>query len=264
MTGQNLRMRLLRTSHPGPTLIVTLAGFLMANSSGSLWSSLGIALTVFTGQLCIGWTNDLVDLESDRSQARKNKPLANGTISVRTVVIATGISITVCILLSLLGPFGLRGGSLHLLAVCCGIAYNFYFKKSVLSPLPYVIAFGAFPSAIALSKNHAVPTWLVILGALFGIAAHFANVVKDMDQDQLAGLNGLPQRLGTRASLLVAGTALLIIAVILAIQTHLWVPVPVSTAAVLLLFFAPKRYCFPLVMVLALIDVVILVSRVSL
>jgi 4-hydroxybenzoate polyprenyltransferase len=264
MTGQNLRMRLLRTSHLGPTLLVTLVGFLLAHSSGSVWSALGIALTIFTGQLCIGWTNDLVDLESDRSQARRNKPLAKGTISVRTVQIATSVALTACILLSLLGPFGLRGGSLHLLAVGCGIAYNFYFKQSFLSPLPYIIAFGAFPSAIALSKNHPVPIWLMTLGALFGIAAHFANVVKDMAQDRLAGLRGLPQRLDSRVSLLVAGAALLIVSVILASHSHLWIPVPISVVAVLLLFITPTKFSFPLVMALAFVDVVILVSRVSL
>lgn len=264
MTRQNLRMRLLRTSHLGPTVFVTLTGFLMANSSGSIWSALGIALTIFTGQLSIGWTNDLVDREIDREQGRKNKPLANQTISIRTVVIATGIALISCVLLSLLGPFGLRGGSLHLLAVSCGIAYNFYFKKSVLSPLPYIIAFGAFPSAIALSKNHAVPIWLMSLGALFGLAAHFANVVKDMEQDRKAGLRGLPQRLGTKVSLLVAGVSLLIVSVILASHSHLWIPVPISVIAVLLLFLTPTKFSFPLVMALALTDVVILVSRVSL
>ncbi len=263
-TGQNLCMRLLGTSHIGPTFMVTLIGFLLAQSSGSTGSALGIALTIFTGQLSIGWTNDLVDRESDRSQGRKNKPLANGTVSVKTVSIATALSLTSCILLSLLGPFGIRGGSLHLLGVGCGIAYNFYFKKSLLSPLPYVIAFAAFPSAIALSKNHPVQLWLVMLGALFGIAAHFANVVKDMDRDRLAGLYGLPQKLGTRVSVAIAGSALLIITVILATHTHIWFPVPVGVVSVLLLFIAPPRLCFPLVMLLALIDVALLVSRVSL
>ena len=257
-------MRLLGTSHIGPTFMVSLIGFLMAHSSGSMGSALGIALTIFTGQLCIGWTNDLVDRESDRSQGRKNKPLANGTVSVKTVTFATALSLTTCILLSLFGPFGLRGGALHLLGVSCGIAYNFYFKKSLLSPLPYVIAFAAFPSAIALSKNHPVPLWLVILGALFGIAAHFANVVKDMDRDRLAGLYGLPQRLGTRVSVSVAGSALLVIAVILASNTHIWFPVPIGIVSVLLLTVAPPRLCFPLVMMLALIDVLLMVSRVSL
>lgn len=264
MSRENLRMRLLGTSHIGPSLMVTFIGYLMASSTGPIGSALGIALTIFTGQLCIGWTNDLVDLESDRSQNRKNKPLANGTISIRTVAIATGISLAICVLLSLLGPFGIRGGSLHLVGVSCGIGYNFYFKKSLLSPVPYIIAFGAFPSAIALSKNHSVPIWLMTLGALFGVAAHFTNVVKDMDQDRLAGLRGMPQRLGTRASLLVAGAALLLVAIILAAHTHLWIPVPIGAFAVLILFVAPTRYCFPFVMALALTDVVILVSRISL
>jgi len=257
-------MRLLRTSHFWPTALVTLAGYLMTQSSGSIASALGIALTIFTGQLCIGWTNDLVDLESDRLQGRKNKPLANGTISVSTIVIATSLSMTICIPLSLFGPFGLHGGLLHLLGVSCGISYNFYFKRTLLSPLPYVIAFAAFPSAIALSKNHAVPIWLIAMGGLFGLAAHFANVVKDVDRDRFAGLRGLPQVLGTRNSLLIAGTALLVISALLAIHTHLWIPVPISAAAVLLLLVAPTRFCFPVVMALALTDVVILVSRISL
>lgn len=245
-------------------MIVTLAGFMMAQSSGSIASALGIALAVFTGQLSIGWTNDLLDLESDRSQSRTNKPLAVGSISAKTVKIATYISLTACILLSLFGPFGFRGGSLHLLAVGAGLSYNFIFKKTLLSPLPYAVAFAALPSAIALSKHHRVPIWLIALGALFGLAAHFANVVKDMEQDRLAGVYGLPQRLGSKVSLIFAGTFLLVIAIILASLTHLWIPVPISALVVVLLFVAPPRFSFPLVMALAIADIVIMVSRISL
>jgi 4-hydroxybenzoate polyprenyltransferase len=41
-------------------------------------------------------------------------------------------------------------------------------------------------------------------GALFGMAAHFINVIKDMEEDQESGINGLPQRLGKKRSILVA------------------------------------------------------------
>jgi 4-hydroxybenzoate polyprenyltransferase len=41
-------------------------------------------------------------------------------------------------------------------------------------------------------------------GALLGIAAHFINVIKDMDQDRTSGINGLPQRCGKRASIFIA------------------------------------------------------------
>ena len=264
MTGENLRMRLLRTSHLGPSVVVTLVGFLLAKSIWTVGAALVIAAAVLSGQLCIGWTNDLIDLESDRTQARKNKPLAVGSISVVMVRTATIMVGTLCIPLSLFGPFGLRGGSVHLLGVAGGLSYDFYFKRTRLSPLPFFIAFAALPTAIVLSKNHSVPLWLILAGGLFGIAAHFSNVVKDMDRDREAGLRGLPQILGTRASLLIAGISLLIISVLLANYTHVWIPVPISAVAVLMLFFAQSKYCFPLVMGLALADVAILVSQVSL
>jgi 4-hydroxybenzoate polyprenyltransferase len=41
-------------------------------------------------------------------------------------------------------------------------------------------------------------------GALFGMAAHFINVIKDMKQDQVSGIEGLPQRLGTMKSIVIA------------------------------------------------------------
>jgi len=192
-------------------VVVTLVGYLLARSILPLGSSLVIAAAVFSGQLCVGWTNDLIDLERDRTESRKNKPLAVGSISVVMVRTATIVVGAVCIPLSLLGPMGMRGGSVHLLGVGCGLSYDFYFKRTPLSPLPFIIAFAALPSAIVLSKNYSVPLWLILAGGLFGVAAHFANVVKDMDRDREAGLRGLPQILGTRASLLIAGIALLII-----------------------------------------------------
>ena len=223
-----------------------------------------IALAIFLGQLSVGWTNDLADLKTDRSQGRDNKPLATGEIGVRTVITATICSLTLCIPLSLFGPLGLIGGSLHLMGVACGLSYNFYFKKTLLSPLPYVIAFAAMPSAIVLSQRATVPTWLVFTGAIFGVAAHFSNVIKDMDKDRASGIIGLPQLLGPRGSLIISASAFLAIAVLLSTHSHFWIPIPVSILAVLLLIILPDRFSFPIVMALALIDVALLVSKVSL
>ena len=105
---------------------------------------------------------------------------------------------------NLLGPLGIKGGLVYMLGLACGVAYNFYFKFSILSPLPYAIAFAALPSSVALSKDVTPPVWMWLGGALFGMAAHFINVIKDMEQDQVSGIQGLPQRLGTKKSILVA------------------------------------------------------------
>jgi 4-hydroxybenzoate polyprenyltransferase len=91
-----------------------------------------------------------------------------------------------------------------MLGIACGVAYNFHFKFSILSPLPYAIAFAALPSSIALSKDITPPVWMWLGGALFGMAAHFINVIKDMKEDQVSGIQGLPQRLGTKKSIVVA------------------------------------------------------------
>jgi 4-hydroxybenzoate polyprenyltransferase len=45
---------------------------------------------------------------------------------------------------------------------------------------------------------------MLLGGALFGMAAHFINVIKDMDEDQASGIKGLPQRLGKTKSIAVA------------------------------------------------------------
>lgn len=41
-------------------------------------------------------------------------------------------------------------------------------------------------------------------GAIFGTAAHFINVIKDMDQDRASGIGGAPQRIGKRNSIVAA------------------------------------------------------------
>ena len=105
---------------------------------------------------------------------------------------------------NLLGPLGIKGGLVYMLGIACGVVYNFHFKFSILSPLPYAIAFAALPSSVALSKDVTPPVWMWLGGALFGMAAHFINVIKDMKQDQVSGIQGLPQRLGTKKSIVVA------------------------------------------------------------
>ena len=112
--------------------------------------------------------------------------------------------VPIAILVNLFGPLGFIGGGLSLFAVGWAVAYNFYFKFNVFSPLPYASAFAALPSCMALSKDQLPPLWMWLGGALFGVAAHFLNVIKDMKQDNQSGIKGLPQRVGTKASVFVA------------------------------------------------------------
>jgi 4-hydroxybenzoate polyprenyltransferase len=51
---------------------------------------------------------------------------------------------------------------------------------------------------------------MLLGGSIFGMAAHFINVIKDMKEDQASGIQGLPQRLGTKRSVIVAITLIVL------------------------------------------------------
>jgi 4-hydroxybenzoate polyprenyltransferase len=195
---------LLKASHFGPTLLVTAISFGFADYYWWEGPALVIAFGVFTGQLIVGWSNDLYDYEDDLRHNRLNKPLVAKTISKDYLQKWLRFMVPFSFIANLLGPLGIKGGLVYMLGVACGVAYNFYFKFSLLSPLPFANAFAALPSCIAISKDITPPAWMWLGGALFGMAAHFINVIKDMKEDQLSEIGGLPQRLGTNKSVIAA------------------------------------------------------------
>ena len=199
------KLRGLRSaSHFGPTLLVTAISFGFANYYWWEGPAYVIAFGVFTGQLVVGWSNDLYDYQDDLTHQRMNKPLVAGLITQEFLRKWIKIMLPFSFVANLLGPLGIKGGLVYMLGIACGVGYNFYFKFSWLSPLPYAIAFAALPSSVAISKDITPPLWMWLGGALFGIAAHFLNVLKDMKADQKSGIRGLPQRLGTLNSIIAA------------------------------------------------------------
>jgi 4-hydroxybenzoate polyprenyltransferase len=195
---------LLKAAHFGPTLIVTSISFAFATYYWWEGPAFVIAFGVFTGQLIVGWSNDLYDYDDDLRHQRTKKPLVSGLITKHYLRKWLRFMVPFSFVANLLGPLGIKGGSVYMLGIACGVAYNFYFKFSILSPLPYAIAFAALPSSVVISKDLNPPVWMLLGGALFGMAAHFINVIKDMDQDQASGIKGLPQRQGKVKSIVTA------------------------------------------------------------
>ena len=195
---------LRKASHFGPTILVTTISFFFARIYWWEGPAYVIAFGVFLGQLVVGWSNDLIDYQDDLRHHRTNKPLVAGLITQSLLRKSIFIVLPLAIAFNLFGPLGFIGGSLSVFAIGCAVAYNFYFKFTPASPLPYAIAFAALPSSIAISKEITPPVWMWLGGALFGTAAHFINVIKDMDEDHQSGIKGLPQRLGKKNSILAA------------------------------------------------------------
>jgi 4-hydroxybenzoate polyprenyltransferase len=205
---------LLGATHPLPTVAVTVLATVVAAAAGrSAAGCVLVAAAVLTGQLSIGWLNDLLDRDRDLAAARRDKPLVTGLVSPRQVATSCAVAVTACVPLSLAS--GLLAGLVHLVAVAGGWAYDLGLKRTALSWLPYAASFGLLTAflTLGLPGHPAPPWWLVTAGALLGTGAHFLNVVPDVEHDLAAGIRGLPQRLGAARSA-VAGAVLLAAAVV--------------------------------------------------
>jgi 4-hydroxybenzoate polyprenyltransferase len=203
--------------HPIPSVAVTaLAAGLTALADLPPGQAILVPAAVLTGQLSIGWSNDYLDAERDRLVDRSDKPVAAGAVSARVAGVAAGVALTLTLVLS--AALGWPGGAAALVTVLCGWLYNLGLKSTILSWLPYAIAFGMLPAIATLSATPSrLPAlWAMTAGALFGVAAHLANVLPDLSQDASTGVRGLPHRLGAKGTALVgAGLLLAVSAVVL-------------------------------------------------
>ncbi|MEV0896724.1 UbiA family prenyltransferase [Actinoplanes sp. NPDC049802] len=265
-------LALLRSSHPEPGAAVTLAMTLLAAGAGHRGSRLLlVALTVAASQLAVGWVNDRLDAERDRRAGRRDKPVASGAVSPRTVGAAgIGAALGVPLLAFDLGLPALLAISV---ATVSALLYDWPLKNTAFSVVPYLVAFGLLPAfvVLALPGHPAPPVWLVAAGALLGGGAHFANVLPDLADDAATGVRGLPHRIGAAGSQLAAAGLLLGATLTLVLGPPgppSWTGSAAIAAAVVVLplgWYAARRAdgrpvaLFRAVIVVALIDVLLLV-----
>ncbi len=255
---------LLGAAHLGPTLAVTVLAGLLAHAQGiGGWRNVLVVLAVLTGQLSIGWSNDLIDLARDRATSRTDKPLATGAGSVRAVRIACGGAVLATVVLSL--AVGLVAGLVQLGLVACGWAYNLGLKATVWSWLPYAGAFGGLPVFVALADGSLPPWWWPVGAALLGVGAHLVNVLPDVDDDLATGVRGLPHRLGPQLIAPVAAAVLALASVVVLVGASPPLPVAATSAVVVaglsaLVVMGRDRLPFLAAVAIALVDAVLLVA----
>ncbi|BFV56434.1 UbiA family prenyltransferase [Kitasatospora sp. CMC57] len=264
---------LVRASHAPPTFAVT--GVVAALAVGSGHDAPGavlVVLAVLTGQLSIGWCNDLVDHRRDAATGRRDKPLVSGAVGRRTVVRAAGGALALCVLLSFAN--GRVAGPVHLAAVAAAWTYNLGVKRTVLSWLPYAVGFGLLPAfvTLALPGRPWPPLWAVAAGALLGTGAHAANVLPDIEDDLGTGVRGLPQRLGPlgartlAAATLATASAVLVLGPPGPVGVTGWAGLLVTGALAFAVVLPPRsgpdsRLPFHAALGLAALDVALLLAR---
>ena len=257
---------LLRAAHPVPALAVTvLAGLLAVAIDLPPERTALVVAAVLTGQLSIGWSNDLLDRARDRAVGRVDKPLATGALP--TAVARSALAVVVVLTVPLGLACGLAAGAVHLVCTAAGWAYNLGLKATAWSWLPYAVCFGGIPVFVALADRPSVlpPAWIPVTGALLGVGAHFLNVLPDLGDDATTGIRGLPHRVGARWSPVVATAVLVLASVVTVVGSDVG---PMPAAATLLLVGALAvvalvgrgRRPFLAAIGIALVDVVLLVG----
>jgi len=216
MSPWRLVRALALSCHPIPSVAVTaLSAGLAALAGLPLGRGALVTGAVFTGQLSIGWSNDYIDADRDRASLRSDKPLATDEIAPRTIGIAAAVAVVCTIALSAL--LGWPGGAVAILTVLTAWAYNLGLKGTVLSWLPYAVAFGLSPAiaTLAASPPRWPAAWVLSVGVLLGTAAHLGNVLPDLADDAATGIRGLAHRIGARATALTAAGLLLAASVVI-------------------------------------------------
>ena len=263
---------LARSTHPGPTVAVTMVGSVVGFAVGLDTLRIGlVALTILTNQLSIGLSNDWLDAARDRAVGRTDKPIARGDVSI--VAVRGAAIVTLAVSLATGFFLGTATGLANLLFVSCGWLYNVGLKSSLASTLMYAIAFGALPAiaTFALPSPAAPAVWAIALGALLGVAAHFANVLPDLDDDRRTGIRALPHILGPRRAGVFTFVVLAAASVIALIGPRgdasavQWVGAAAclgiaAAGTALVLTRPPTRALFRLIMAAALVDVVVLAA----
>ena len=210
---------LVRASHFQPTVAVTAIATALAIQVGRGTGAWWVLLAVLSGQLSVGWSNDYLDRQRDSRSSRTDKPIVAGQVSASLVGTCAVVALILCVPLSLFS--GWRAGSLHLIAVALAWAYNFKLKATIASAVPYAVAFGLLPVCVTLGlSQHPWPRpWAIVAASLLGLAAHFVNVLPDLESDRHTGINGMPQRVGYVASLIIGALLIASSMVVVALFT---------------------------------------------
>jgi 4-hydroxybenzoate polyprenyltransferase len=266
---------LIKSTHPIPSFSVAIFAAIFSWGLGvELDRILVIALAMLFQQFSVGLSNDWLDYERDLTSGRKDKPSVTGQVKVSEIRISALISAVLALVIGFL--LGQTAGWLMVLMLIIGWAYNLGMKSNWSSAIPYALGFGTIPIFVGLSAGFptVIPIWVVLVTALLGVSAHFANALPDLIEDKANGVNALPHILGQRISAMVISITALAanflvvtqsanLPVVAAVIGVVLTTTFVGLASLLSLRPKPPRIVFPLLIVASFVNVVLLVLGIT-
>src|SRR5471032_642771 len=126
---------LARSSHPGPSVAVTIITVGLGFGAGlDPFRLVVLGISMLAGQLSVGLSNDWIDAERDAAVGRKDKPIAQGLITAVEVRNAALVCAALTVVLAI--PLGWMTEVVLIVAVGAAWAYNAWLKKTVFSIVP--------------------------------------------------------------------------------------------------------------------------------
>lgn len=194
---------LVRAAHPRQALLTALGLTVAAALAGRSTRELGLVFaTVLVGQAIIGWHNDLVDRDRDKTNETPGKPLADGTLDPGTVWFALACAVLLVVPLALSN--GVTAGSAYLLALAISLLGNTLFRRGPLSWVTWAASYALYPAFLSYGGwggdhvGEAPEISITVLAGLLGVCVHVLRALPGLVADNREGQRHLPLRIALR------------------------------------------------------------------
>jgi 4-hydroxybenzoate polyprenyltransferase len=175
--------------------------FLASDGHPDVLLIIRIVAVVSLAQACTGITNELQDLPRDRL-VKPDRPLVDGRANPNTARLIAWIAGASSLVLG--STFGWVGLVFSVLGLGSGLAYNYWFKGTLLSWLPYATGFSLMPlwPFAALHNWNTTLAWVWVPVIPASIALNISQSLSDIEEDQDIGFGGITMRLGLKRALI--------------------------------------------------------------
>ena len=186
--------------HAVPILVVLTATAAFGVVATGGWPGAGpmtwLLGSMLGGQIAVGAVNELVDVELD-AVSRPDKPIPAGLVSPRGARVMTAAGIVAMVVLG--GRLGFEALALCAFGTGIGVSYSLWFKRTIWSWVPYLVALPLLPIWVWSALDEVDPTLLVIypVGAAAVIAVNLAQSLPDVASDRASGVRTLAVALGS-------------------------------------------------------------------
>jgi len=196
-------VKIVAIAHPRAVVIFTLTALIVAaiaeRSLPPLQTTVALLLAMAAIQTSVGIFNDYYDRDLD-AVAKPYRALPAGLVSAQSAYRAAWIAVALG--LGAAATLGLSSMLVLALGAAMGFLYSARLKRSVLSWLPYAIAYPMVPLWVWVSLGKFRPEMFLIYPTAipFSLGVHLCNQLRDYEDDTEQGMKGLTQHLGKETS----------------------------------------------------------------